>query len=224
MILAAAVAGALWGLLAGVGVFIGVTILFVVIGTVLQKTQVSPEQKRREQLRDECRRKYGDDLPPLTNELRGVFDRITGRQSPPSPTGAYSKEPDPLEDTGPLSLGGAIKSLMEQDAHAYARGETPEARLVPHHAIKRDVILAAYAKDFHAHVALLQSMQWTEAEKGRRIAAAKADFEKHVYGVKRLGWPELDKIIGLMRKTRTDLKELETDVLSKGSYPLAEPL
>lgn len=225
VILAAAVAGGLWGIPAGVGVFVGVTILFVLIGAVLKQTQASPEQERIQQIRDEYRRKHGEDLPPLTDEMRGLFDRMTGRQPPPARTGASgSQEPDPLEDKGPLSLGGAIKSLMEQDAQAYARGETPEARLVPHHAIKRDVILAAYTKDFQAHVAQLQSMQWTEAEKCRRIEAAKADFDKHIYGVKRLGWPELDKVIALMKKTRTDLKEVEADVLSKGFYPFAKPL
>lgn len=129
-----------------------------------------------------------------------------------------------LEDRGSLSLGGAIRSLQNQDAEAHTRGETPEARLVPHHAIKRDFILAAYNKDFQAHVKQLETMDWTESEKTRRIAEAKADFDKHIYGVKRLGWPELDKIIALMKTTRTDFKELELDVLSKGSYPFAEPL
>ncbi len=135
-----------------------------------------------------------------------------------------SKEPDLLEDNGRLSLGGAIKDLMEQDTQIYKRGESPEARLVPHHAIKRDFIIAAYTKDFQAHVKQLESMEWTATEKARRITEAKVGFEKHIYGVKRLGWPELDKIIALMKNTRTDFRELENEVRSKGFYPFAEPL
>lgn len=126
VILAAAVAGALWGILAAVGVFIGVTTLFVLIGVAIQKTQVSPEQKRRQQLRDDYRRRHGKDLPPLTDELREFFDRMTGRQSPPSHTGpAVPRERDPLQDRGPLSIGGAINSLRAPGADACARGESP---------------------------------------------------------------------------------------------------
>lgn len=135
-----------------------------------------------------------------------------------------SNEADPLKDEGPLSFDSVIGSLQRQDSAARVRGETPEARLVPHHAFKRDVILAAYKKDFQAHVNNLEAMDWTEAERRQRVAEATAEFDKHIYGVKRLGWPELDKIIALMKTTRTDLKELGADVLSKGSYPFAEPL
>ena len=93
VILSAAVAGALWGIPAGIGVFLGVTVLFILIGAVLAKTQKSPEHKRVQQLRDEYRRKYGEDLPPLTDEMRGVFDRMTGRQSTPSRAAARVSEP-----------------------------------------------------------------------------------------------------------------------------------
>jgi len=51
-----------------------------------------------------------------------------------------------------------------------------------------------------------------------------ADFDKHIYGLKRLGWPELDKIIATMKRTRTDLKSIGAEVMSKGSYPFAEPM
>src|ERR1700731_619217 len=60
----------------------------------------------------------------------------------------FGSRSDLFEDTGPLSIGGALKSLAAEDAESFARGEVPEARLIPHHAIKRDVIVAAYTKDF----------------------------------------------------------------------------
>lgn len=84
VILLAAIAGGVWGLPVGIAVFVGITILFVFIGFVLEKTQKSPGQRRIQQINDEYRRKHGEDLPPLTDEMRGVFDRMTGRQSQPS--------------------------------------------------------------------------------------------------------------------------------------------
>ena len=43
VILAAAVAGALWGIAAGIVVFFGVSILFIAIAFVLEKTLGRPE-------------------------------------------------------------------------------------------------------------------------------------------------------------------------------------
>lgn len=110
------------------------------------------------------------------------------------------------------------------DAEAISRGETPEARLIPKHAFKRDVIIAAYTKDFNAHLALMRSMSWTVEEKEQRIAEVKRGFEDHVGGVRQMRWPDLDKVIALMKRTRTDLKELQAEVLAKRPYPFAEML
>jgi hypothetical protein len=68
-------------------------------------------------------------------------------------------------------------------------------------------------------------MDWTETEKQRQIAQMKADFEKHIYGVRRLRWPDLDKILAVMKETRTDLPEIERDVRAKNPrYKIADPL
>lgn len=137
----------------------------------------------------------------------------------------FGTRQDLFEDTGPLSIGGTLKSLAAQDAESFARGEVPEARLIPHHAIKQDVIITAYTKDFDAALQSVSSMTWTEAEKESRITQMKADFEKHIYGVKRLRWPDLDKIIALMKETRTDVAELERDVrLKEPIYRIVDPL
>jgi hypothetical protein len=132
---------------------------------------------------------------------------------------------DLFEDTGFLSIGGALKSLAAQDAESFARGELPEARLIPHHAIKRDVIVAAYTKDFDTALQQVSSMSWRETEKQRQIAQMEADFEKHIYGVRRLRWPDLDKILALMKETRTDLSEIEHDIRTKNPlYSIVDPL
>jgi hypothetical protein len=94
----------------------------------------------------------------------------------------FGSRSDLFEDRGPLSIGGAPKSLAAEDAESFARGELPEARLIPHHAIKRDVIVAAYTKDFDTALRQVSSMGWTETEKQRQIAQMKADFEKHIRG------------------------------------------
>ncbi|MCF6240775.1 MAG: hypothetical protein L3J74_05455 [Bacteroidales bacterium] len=126
------------------------------------------------------------------------------------------------------AVGGkedTIKNLMAQDAEVISRGETPERRLIPHHAIKRDVIIAAYNKDFQVAVTQIQEMDWTENEKDRRLSEINEDFDKQIYGIKRLGQDDLDKIIALMKKTRTDLVKIEASVRSENSiYKIVDPL
>jgi len=56
--------------------------------------------------------------------------------------------------------------------------------LIPHHAIKRDVIAAAYEKDFRVAIGQVKSMNWVEEEKARRISEMRVDFEKHSFGDK----------------------------------------
>lgn len=129
------------------------------------------------------------------------------------------------QERGQFGLGRAIKNLIDQDAESSARGEIPERRLIPHHAIKRDVILAAYEKDFQTAIDQMKSLNWVEAEKKRRICEMRLDFEKHIFGVMRLTWQDLDKIIELMKNTRTDLKEIEQDIRSKNPiYSIVDPL
>lgn len=138
----------------------------------------------------------------------------------------HGNQSDSNQDSiGNLTIQGTLKGLIEQDAEAISRGEIPETRLIPHHAIKRDVIIAAYSKDFRVAIEQINSMNWVEAEKARRISEIQLDFDKQIYGIKRLKWPELDKIIDLMKKTRTDFKEIENDVRAKNSmYKIVDPL
>ena len=94
---------------------------------------------------------------------------------------AYIKfYPGNKSEKPPLKLDEAFKYLAAQDAEIRARGEIPETRLIPHHAIKRDVIIAAYTKDFAAFKVQYDNMKWTEAEKKRRDAEEQRNFEKHM--------------------------------------------
>ncbi|OQW66966.1 MAG: hypothetical protein BVN29_04835 [Nitrospira sp. ST-bin5] len=173
-------------------------------------------------------KKKKETLPP---EIRGAFDRLMGKSlNSPSSRPVVSKlgsskksAASPKDDL--LSIEGTIKSLMEQDAESIDRGEIPERRLIPHHAIKRDVIITAYSKDFQLAVSQIRAMSWTEVEKQHRLSEIEADFDKQIYGIKRLSWEDLDKIIALMKKTRTDLAEIESGIRSKTPmYKIVDPL
>jgi hypothetical protein len=80
-------------------------------------------------------------------------------------------------------------------------------------------------KDFEATLRQVDSMGWTDAEKKDRIAEMRVDFEKHIYGVKRLDWAELDKLLALMKETRTDLAEIERYIRAQNAiYKIVDPL
>jgi PAB1-binding protein PBP1 len=174
------------------------------------------------------------ELPP---EMHAVFDRmITGKENPTQQEvrlakknslklaqGNNSRTTD-SQNIG-FSMEDSMKSIMDQDAELFSRGEIPEKRLIPHHAIKRDIIIAAYTKDFHIAEKATIELSWSQSEKNSRLVEIKKDFDKHIYGIARLSWEELDKIIALMKTTRIDLKEIEADVRSKNSlYKIVEPL
>ncbi len=168
-------------------------------------------------------------------EMQGIFDRmITGKENP-TPQEIQLAKKDYLksakshgtkikkEQNSRFSIESAVEELLEQDAELYARGETPEARLIPHHAIKQDMVIAAYTKDFKIAEKHIIELDWSQNQKTQKITAIKMDFDKHIYGVKRLDWKDLDKIITLMKETRTDLKEIEETIRSqKPIYNIVE--
>lgn len=64
VILLAAVAGAIWGIGTAIAVGVAAIALFVLIGLALEQSE---------------KRKRAERMPPLTDEMRGVFDRMLGR-------------------------------------------------------------------------------------------------------------------------------------------------
>lgn len=64
VILLAAVAGAIWGIGTAIAVGVATTALLVLIGLALEQSE---------------KRKRAERMPPLTDEMRGVFDRMLGR-------------------------------------------------------------------------------------------------------------------------------------------------
>ncbi len=167
-------------------------------------------------------------LPP---DVRAVFDRMTDKAQASSPAerlnsqAARSRVGSKADAVPSLDLRAVIADLMAQDAAAIARGETPQRRLIPHHAIKRDVIIAAYTKDFQNTTGGVASMSWTRAEKETLLSQLTKDFEKHIDGVSQLGPEDLDKVMALMKRTRTDLADVERDVrASNPIYSMVDPL
>lgn len=163
--------------------------------------------------------------PPLSPEMRAVFDRMLGAAGPapqrPTRPAATPKVPHSI----PLDIEDAVASLIAQDAAAAARGEIQPRRLIPHHAIKRDVALAAYKRDCDYALAQLDGMNWTASEKQRRRVEILADFAKYPAGIQQMGPADLDKLIALMKATRTDLREIEASVRAANPlYSIVEPL
>ncbi len=193
---------------------VGLTTLLLGLGAYFD----AQERKRREKA-----------LPP---DVRAVFDRMVGKASQASPPAerlnsqaARSGESSKTHAVPSLDLRKVIADLMAQDAAAIARGETPQRRLIPHHAIKPDVIIAAYKKDFQNTTGGVASMGWTDAERETLLSRLTEDFEKHIDGVSQLGPENLDKVIALMKRTRTDLADVERDVrASNPIYSIVDPL
>lgn len=117
-----------------------------------------------------------------------------------------------LSGIGAEGIAQAIMGLAEQDMADIAAGKTIERRLIPHHAIKRDIVLQAFAKDF---LKLSQSMQDLNRE----------HYDGQIAEIKRWSADELDRMLEVMTRERTDLPELERQVRSeKGLYSRVAPL
>lgn len=174
------------------------------------------ERKRREKV-----------LPP---EMRAVFDRMTGQESAtsaPRSSRSSARPQSGKQTSGPpsLDLESTIRDLIAQDAAAAARGEALPRRLIPHHAIKRDVAIAAYQRDFEVATEQLARMNWTDDERSRRRSEIKKDFEQHIAGVNRLGPEDLESLMATMKRTRTDFNDLEKRVRdSNAMYRIVDPL
>lgn len=163
--------------------------------------------------------------PPLSPEMRAVFDRMLGAPAPaprrPTRPSGAPKVPPSI----PLEIEDALASLIAQDAAAAARGQIQPRRLIPHHAIKRDVALAAYQRDCDYALAQLDGMNWTASEKQRRRVEILADFARYPAGIQQMGPADLDKLIALMKATRTDLREIEASVRAANPlYSIVDPL
>lgn len=83
VILFGAVAGLIWGIGIGISVAVATIVVFCIIGNVQMKSEERKRERRAQEIRDEYRRKHGRELPPLTDEVRGVFDRMMGRGDQP---------------------------------------------------------------------------------------------------------------------------------------------
>ena len=127
----------------------------------------------------------------LSPEMKEVFDRMIGKN-----TNEYGNKFQPQAKKEPLNLSHTINNLLAEDFEYIKRGETPERRLIPHFAIKRDIILLGYEKDF---LSLSDNMQKLN----------KTDYDNTIYAIKRLSPEELDKILEMRKKSHGDLMELE---------------
>lgn len=146
----------------------------------------------------------------LTPEMRAVFQRVLERQAAKAPA-PRAKQPF-RHQADRLSLEATVQNLIEQDLETLATGKVPERRLIPHHAIKRDVIIKAFEVDFSK---LSPSMQTLNKE----------HFKSQIDDIKQLNQHGLDRILVTMKEQRTDLRELEQQVREKNVlYSKVDPL
>jgi len=109
-------------------------------------------------------------------------------------------------------IAQAIVNLVQQDVADIASGKAVERRLIPHHAIKRDIILRAFANDF---LKMSRSMQYLNRQ----------HYEDQIAEIKQWSVDELDRMLNIMVRERTDLVELERQVRSERSlYSMVAPL
>lgn len=140
----------------------------------------------------------------LLSKARRIFASARKTRKP----GDGDRQPTPPAITlsePPLSkLTQTIQNLIEYDRGVLATGKAPERRLIPHHAIKRDIALRAFQVDFER---LSRRMQELNSD----------DFESKVSEIRRMDQHRIDALLGVMRNQRTDLPELESYVRSKNS-------
>lgn len=142
--------------------------------------------------------------------MRAVFQRVLERQTGKAPD---PKQKHPSEQPmDRFSIESTVQSLIEQDLEVLASGKIPERRLIPHHAIKRDVILKAFEVDFQKLTLRMQELN-------------NEHFQSQIEGIKRLDQHDLDQLIATMKVQRTDLVELEQKVREKSAiYSIVDPL
>jgi hypothetical protein len=165
-------------------------------------------------------------------EVRVVMDRgivrpgLAASETESRITRAPRRAPTAVADADLLVVETALQEFMAEDATIVARGETPQRRLSPHHALKRDVVITAYRKDFDPSTRqMVEAMNWTKEEKHRRFAEMTKDFEKHLSGVNQLSPEELDQVILTLKRTRTDLADVEHAVRARNRvYRIVAPL
>jgi hypothetical protein len=154
--------------------------------------------------------KQKDKAVNLTPEMKAVFGRMIERQNGKA---LLSSQKHPtLDSQNRFSIEATVQSLIDQDLETIASGKIPERRLIPHHAIKRDVILKAFNEDFQK---LPPSMQDLNRE----------HFQSQIEKIRQLDHHDLDRVISMMKKQRTDLVELERQVREKSPlYSIVDPL
>lgn len=81
----AAIAGALWGIGVAIAVGIATIAIFVLIGMGLERSAETQREAKLREIRDRFRARWGEDLPELTPEVRGVMERMLGRQPQAEP-------------------------------------------------------------------------------------------------------------------------------------------
>lgn len=161
-----------------------------------------------------------DNKPPA--EIMKVFDRLLASDAATRETKARGKTEE--NEVAPEILN-AVFSLIENDLENVKKGEHPETRLIPHIAIKRDIIEKAYLNDLDIVIRKIDQSNILEEEKQIEIQNHTKDVEGIIYNLRRIRHQELEDLFDDMRDKRDDFSELEEIVRSeKPRYKIVDPL
>lgn len=164
----------------------------------------------------------------LPQEVRRVFDRmVTGKESPTQEEVQKAKQNilKTKKQKPSLKMEDVIKELIEEDAEMIARGEIPETRLIPHHAIKRDIIIYVYNEAFIDLKNKVNAMNASDQEKRKVMSVYQETFDKQIYGIMRLSLKEIDKSILSMKENYKNFNEIEQIIRKRNPvYKIVDPL
>lgn len=158
-----------------------------------------------------CRHKHFSGFSFLS-KVAGMFDGIRGRRKLDN-RGSHVRPQSGVADRPfPDEVWRTVEGLLEQDRKDLAAGKVPERRLIPHHAIKRDIALRAFQIDFDKLSASMKE-------------ANSADYQQKIDQIRRMDQHQLDALMDTMRKERTDLLKIEEYVRSeKPLYSIVDPI
>ena len=155
-------------------------------------------------------------IPPLKKENKSFVSRIKN---------IFLRQPKPVVSDVPREIVKTVESLRKSDKESFAKGEYPETRLIPHKAIKRDIMEKAYLKDLNDVVEKVGQGNLSEKEKEAEILEHKEEVNRIIYDLRRIDSTELERLFDEMRNLRDDFGELEKIVREEKSYyKIVDPL
>lgn len=129
IIIGAIISGFLWGWMAMFAAITIITISLLLIAKYLETSNRQNQLKIHQRHNDEFKAKYGYDLPPLTDEMQEVFDRMLGISPPKSNINTRSSDKTHIPDRLIPPTGATLRiedALSDMNIAINERGSQTE--------------------------------------------------------------------------------------------------